>query len=83
MTELRRLSYDELLVLRMVQAYHGPQNSLADVFVTGAAEACIAARDAGGAVRVVVNLTTLGAWYRSGELTLDELRAWIAGEHAA
>ena len=83
MTEPRRLSYDELLVLRLVQARHGPQNTVADVFLTGGAEACIAARDASGATRVVVNLTTMGAWYRSGELTLDELRAWIAGEHAA
>ena len=67
----------------MVQAHWGSQNTIADVFVTPAAEACIAARDSAGHPRVLVNLTTLGAWYRSGELTLDELRAWIVGEHAA
>jgi hypothetical protein len=79
---IRRLSHDELLVLRLVQAHFGPQNTMMDVFLTSSAEACIAARDAAGAARALVNLTSLGAWYRTGRMSMDELRAWIAGDGA-
>lgn len=75
---LRRLSYDELLVLRLVQTTCGAHHSLAEVAVTGAADACLTLRDSAGAARGLVNLTLLGGWYRSGAMTLPELRAWIA-----
>ena len=80
--DIRRLSHDELLVLRLVQAHYGPQNTIMDVFVTSSAEACLAARDAAGAAQVLVNLTSLGKWYRTGRMSMDELRTWIAAGQA-
>jgi hypothetical protein len=73
-----RVSYHELLVLRLIQARFGSRNSIADVFFTPTADACIAAADPAGVMRILLNLTMLGRWYRSGALSLDELRAWIA-----
>jgi hypothetical protein len=83
MTNKRSLTADELFVLGLVQDIHGAQNTLADVFYTDEGEACIGARDEGGQTRVFVNLTNLGEWYRSGQLSLEDLRSWISAEHAA
>ncbi len=79
----RRLSYDELLVLRLIQAVHGSGHSIADVVVTAGADACIAVGDATGAARAVFNLTAMGGWYRSGAMTLEGLRRWVAEQYTA
>jgi len=79
----RRLSYDEMLVLRLIQAVLGSRHSIADVVVTAGADACIAVRDATDAAGTVLNLTALGGWYRSGAMTLEGLRRWVAGQPSA
>jgi hypothetical protein len=83
MTSKRSPTADELFVLRLVQEIHGAHNTPADIFYTDDGEACISARDNSGQVRVFVNLTNLGEWYRDGQITLEDLRAWISAEHAA
>jgi hypothetical protein len=83
MTNKRSLTAEELFVLGLVQDIHGAQNTPADVFFADEGEACISARDESGVSRVFVSLTNLGDWYRAGQLSLEDLRSWISGEHAA
>ena len=83
MTERRPLTEDELFVLRLVQEAHGFHNTEADVFFTDPAEAVITARGPEGDLRVFVSLTNLADWYRSGQISMEDMRAWISPPNVA
>jgi hypothetical protein len=74
----RSLTAPELLVLRLVQELHGAHNTEAEAFFTDADEACIAATNVAAEPVVFVSLTNLGTWHAAGELSDEDMRAWIA-----
>jgi len=79
----RPLTEDELTVFRLVQELWGDQNTVEDVIFLseseGGAGAGLFVKDKNGSMPLFVHLANLGAWYRTGVMSYDDLRKEILG----
>ena len=75
----RKLTSGEMAVLGLIQAGYGPQNSLREVFFSGANEAVIFVKASDGTSRVMANLTNLAEWRAQGIIESDDAlkRDWL------
>jgi hypothetical protein len=75
----RDLTEGELRILHMVQAHHGPQNSVEDAFWAGGDQAVLLVKSRDGSRTFMVNLTNLAAWRADGTIASDEdlRREWL------
>ncbi len=74
---LRELTSDELLVLAEVEAIWGDQDRDAHVFRASRGALALMVHDREGVSIGFVVLTNLGAWYRDGRLSIEDMRAEI------
>jgi hypothetical protein len=75
----RELTSGDMAVLAVIQAGYGPQNSVREVFFTGANEAAILAKASDGKSPVMANLTNLAELRAQGIIPSDEVlkRDWL------
>jgi hypothetical protein len=69
----RPLNIDEFKILRLIKEVWGPQNKEAGVFFSVKDDACMFVEATNGSLPVVVNLTNLGAWYRDGSYSHEDV----------
>ena len=75
----RKLTEDELQILRMIQDHYGPQNSAENAFRASGNDAVLVVRSRDGSGTFMVNLTNLATWRADGTITSDEdlKREWL------
>lgn len=75
----RKLTAEEINILKIIQQEYGSQNTEKDVFFTDNDEAAIFVKASDGTTPVMVVLTNLAAWRKDGTITSDdELRnEWL------
>ena len=72
----RELTQEELRLLELIRAHHGPQNTVEDVSWDGdQAVFWVKARD--GSRGLATNLTNLASWHADGTISRGELHDWL------
>ena len=79
----RNLSSAELEILQIARDHLGPQNTEQDVFFTDEGEAAIFAKASDGSPCIMLHLTNLADFLRSGSMTradiIDDIKAGCGG----